>query len=488
MKLSKLIEIISPVKIEGDIDIEKDVEIAHNGTEECEGKLLFITRKVGGGYSYTLDNGQKPYAIVCEGAMDEKYNDVAKITVKNARRALAIAYSLQFPIDYGRISVIGVTGTNGKTTTASLIHHIISESGIKCGFIGTGCIKIGEDDGTPPSYTMTTPDPDTLYPLLKKMEEAECRAVVMEVSSHAIALEKIAGIEFQLALFTNLTPEHMDFHTSIEEYFETKMKLLYAAERCIINIDDRYGLEARKMLMHKSVGVGIVRQGDVYATEINMHGLSGSDFYYQTDNYIFGASTLLPGAFNIYNAMMAITASIEYGVKPCIAKRALSTFAYAKGRMERIYSSPEVIIDYAHTPFAFENALKTLKWAKKTRQKLIIVFGCGGNRDKYKRPQMGLIAGKYADHIILTEDNSRNERTEIIIDDILCGIPKNSEYTIIKDRKEAILHALRMASENDIVAIIGKGHEEYKIDSCGIHPFSERKIVYEYFKGESDES
>ena len=484
MKLSRILREISPIEIMGEIDIEKDVCIAHDVACVNECSLLFLTRRVSGGYS-VLERQEKPYAIVCDGNFKSEFDDVPIIKVKNARRALAIAYSREFPVDYDRLTVIGVTGTNGKTTTATLIHHILTEAGVTCGFIGTGSIKIGRYDNTPPNYTMTTPDPSMLYPLLEKMQEMGCKAVVMEISSHAIALEKIAGIVFELALFTNLTPEHMDFHTSIEEYFETKLRLLHIAKRCIVNIDDKYGFEAKKRLMQKAIAVGVIRQGDVYATDINMHALDGSDFYYRTDNYIFNISTALPGTFNIYNVLMSTAAAIEYGIKPCVAKRAVASFRCARGRMEKIHSYPDIIIDYAHTPFAFENALKTLKWAKKPQQKLIVVFGCGGNRDKYKRPQMGLVAGKYADYIILTEDNSRNEDTAKIVEDILGGIPCGAKYIVINDRKDAIIHALFTARENDIVAIIGKGHEEYKIDKAGVHQFSEREIVNAFYKGAS---
>ncbi len=486
MKLSAIIEKINPIEIRGNLDGNTEVEIVGASDQTNPKSLLFVTRRVSGGYSISSDMGN-PYAVVCEKDLAGKICDIPTITVKDARRALSLAYSLMYPVDYSRLCVIGVTGTNGKTTTATLIHHILGESGIKCGFIGTGMIKIGSEDKTPDGYSMTTPDPHILYPLLWEMQNDGCVAVVMEVSSHAIALEKHAGITFKIAVFTNLTPEHMDFHTSIEEYFETKLKLLMASERCVVNIDDRYGNEASKRLSEKTVSVGVVRQGDVYATEINMNGLGGSEFYYQTDSYIFSAKTALPGAFNIYNVMLALAAAIEVGVRPCVAKRAAASFKGVTGRMEIIHSSPCVIIDYAHTPFAFENALKTLKWIKKQRQKLIVAFGCGGNRDKYKRPQMGLIAGKYADLIIVTEDNSRDEPTRNIIADIVSGIPKSSRYTEIPDREKAIVYALTQADESDIVAIVGKGHEQYKIDEDGMHPFNERDIVATYY-GASNES
>ncbi len=478
MRLLDILNRIDPIEISEDIDVEKDVEISVNSPCECS--LLFVTRRVKGGYSEVVA-GNRPYAIVCEKEYAKSVSEVPTITVRNARRALALAYSAKHRIDYNEFSVIGVTGTNGKTTTATLIHHILSEGGVKCGFIGTGVVRIGCQDATPDDYTMTTPDPSVLYPLLYKMQSEGCKAVVMEVSSHAIALEKVAGIEFALAVFTNLTPEHMDFHTSIEEYFDTKLKLLRASHRCIVNIDDRYGIEAKKRLGAKAQTVGIVRGGDASATEISSHGMEGSEFYYRTDELIFHVCTDLPGAFNIYNVMLALSAAIDYGIKPCIAKKAIKSGVFVRGRMEKIHNEPSVIIDYAHTPFAFDNALKTLKNGKKARQRLIVVFGCGGERDKFKRAQMGLVASKYADYIILTEDNSRSEPTSEIINQILDGISVGVEHEVIEDRKEAIVHALGLANHNDIVAIIGKGHERYKIDSSGLHYFDEREIVEDYF-------
>lgn len=486
MKLGDLLKKITPIKIDGCVCYESEVVTATSINECRDNSLLFVTQRVSGGYTIDARQIEKyPYAIVCDSNFNIGDLKIPCIRVENVRQALSLSYIEEYCIDFSKVRIIGVTGTNGKTTTATLIYKIMMHSHIKAGLIGTGTIRSGERDITPENYTMTTPDPSLLYAVLRTMIDDGCTNVVMEVSSHSIALEKIYGMKFEYAIFTNLSAEHMDFHETMDEYFDVKLRLLEAAKHCIINIDDKYGEIAYSKNKHKATGVGVIRRGDVYATDIAENGLAGSKYFYRTDKYIFSVNLKLAGAFNIYNSMLALCCAIHCGIKPCVAKKGLSSVENICGRLEVIRKDPTVIIDYAHTPFALDNILKTLKLSKKYGQRLIVLFGCGGERDKSKRPVMGNIASGYADYIVLTEDNSRREKTSEIIADIISGIPDRTCYTVIDDRRSAIRHALAFASKNDIVAIIGKGHEHYKIDGDGTHYFNEKAIVFDFYKAPS---
>ena len=330
---------------------------------------------------------------------------------------------------------------------------------------------------TEDEYSMTTPDPSLLYTSLRKMQDAGCEYAVMEVSSHSLALNKTAPIKFEYAIFNNLSPEHMDFHKDMESYFESKLKLFQSAKRGLFNLDDSYSRRAYESVSCEKSSVGIIHDGDAYITDVSLLGLSGASFYYRQSRLIFGVKSPLLGSFNVYNSLIALRCVIDLGIKPCIAKRGLEEIKSVNGRMEIIRSDITVVIDYAHTPEAFNNCLKTLFKANNKRQKLICVFGCGGDRDKEKRRLMGKSADLYCDAVILTEDNSRTENLHSIISDIAKGICK--EYTFIESRADAIRYALRLANVGDTVAILGKGHEKYIINSSGTNPFDEKKIVKE---------
>ena len=403
------------------------------------------------------------------------------IRVKNPRAALAFAVSNSCMIDYEKIKIIGVTGTNGKTTTATLIYEMLRRCGYKAGFIGTG--KIFSDGVllSEETYSMTTPDPTLLYPSIAKMQNDGCEYIVMEISSHSISLGKIAPIRFEYAIFTNLDDDHLDFHGSKEEYFKAKLSLFSLAKRGLFNLDDEYSKRASQLVGCKVSTFGILNEGDAYATEISENDLSPVSFFYRAENLIFKAETRLIGQFNAYNALAALKCLIDLGIKPCIAKRALAQIKNVEGRMQSFDGEIRALIDYAHTPSAFINCLKSAKQSINSKQKLIVVFGCGGDRDKSKRSIFGMQAEKYADIIIITEDNSRCEKLESIVDDITSGI-KQKKYEVIPDRETAIRRAFDLATCGDIVAVIGKGHERYKIVENEYIPFDERKIIIDAMK------
>lgn len=467
------------------LDIEAELIPTDKPSECGENSLLFVYRRVSGEYTaLSPDIPEHIKAIVCEHDYTAPLG-IAIIRVADARRAYAYAHYLHNEINKSDMRLIAVTGTNGKTTTATIIHEILNSAGIKCGYVGTGKIKIGRDNVAESDYSMTTPDPHVLYSSLRKMLNDGCRAAVMEVSSHAIALGKVAPLKFECGIFTNLSHEHMDFHTDIEEYYKTKLSLFAQCKVGIFNVDDEYGERAAEAYPNSAVTVGIINRADNYCTDITFLGADGSQFLYHGKRAITQISTKLPGAFNVYNAALAICCAVNLGVSPRDAKNALAELCGVEGRMEKIHDNPTVIIDYAHTPYAMESVMKTLR-AHKGTGRLITVFGCGGERDKEKRPLMGRIAAKYSDISIITEDNSRGEEPAFIFSDILTGISDRSTVKVIPKREDAIIQALSDATDIDTVAIIGKGHEKYIIDSGGYRHFDEREIVAEYYSAAED--
>ncbi len=472
MKLKELIQALNlNLKCNEDAEIAKICESA----EKVEaGDLLILIKPLSGKVPcYEASKERLPIAIVCESDAKISAKGADVIRVPSAREALAVAYSLFCKIDYEKLKIVGVTGTNGKTTTATLIKKILERSGKKVGFIGTGKIEIGERRITDDYYSMTTPDPSLLYPSLAKMQNEGCEYCVMEISSHAIALQKIAPITVECALFTNLSPEHLDFHRDMDDYFKTKLSLFEKSRQAIFNVDDKYGNLAATSYGKTKTTVGILTEADVSAYEIKNNGYSGYQYIYRGKGYSFLMRQRLPGAHNVYNVLMAVACSYALGVKPCIARAAIEEIYSISGRCEIIKDEITVIIDYAHTPGAFKNILSFAASQKKGKSKLHAVFGCGGERDRGKRPEMAKIAESAADRITVTADNSRNESTDAIIADILCGFRNMEKVSVISDRKEAINNAVAEAQNGDTVIICGKGAEKYNIDENGYHPFDD---------------
>ena len=455
------------------LDSEMEVSLSEWGDTITEKSLLIITKKSDGGRRENYYNAL-PFAAICERDDGTGIEKRRILYTENARRTLAICYYNLYKIDTSRMKLIAVTGTNGKTTVASMLHYILRFSGADVGYIGTGNVLINESEINERYYSMTTPDPKLLYKYLSDMQMLGCSYVVMEASSHAIALEKLYPLSFEVGIFTNLSAEHRDFHKDMHSYFEVKRSLFERCKSGIFNLDCPYSRRAYELSKCEKSGVGIINHGDVYATDIQGRGLSGSSFYYREVGLIFGVDLALFGAFNVYNALMALRAAIVLGIKPCIAKRAINCLSGIDGRMEIIHDDVDVVIDYAHTPFAVENTLKSLYSVKKKRQNLILVIGCGGEREREKRRDIGRAAEKYCNKIYLTEDNSRSEDTEKIISDILEGVGEVDAVTVITDRREAIARAITEAVSGDIIAILGKGREGYIIDKNGYRDFSDK--------------
>ena len=422
---------------------------------------------------------EPPLAVICD-AKAILPDNIPVICVDNPRRAMANAYFRFEKISAENIKIIGVTGTNGKTTTATLIKTVLSDLGHKVGFIGTGKIEICGRVISEDNYSMTTPDPPLLYRSIKDMELKRCDVIVMEVSSHSLALDKLFPLHFEYGIFTNLSPEHIDFHGDMDSYFESKNKLFEKCNRGIFNIDDKYAEKSYSDFSGKKISVGIIKDADVWARNVNNNGFEGINYTYHQKNFSFKTNLKLSGIYNTYNSMLAIATCIDMGCKPCDVKKSINKISSIPGRYEIINDKISVIIDYAHTGEAFACILRDISAFKRSGN-LTVVFGCGGDRDKGKRPIMAKIAERYADRIILTADNSRTENTKDIISDIIRGFDRGN-YEIKEKREEAILSAILSAKDGDTVAIIGKGPEKYNIDKNGYHHFDEREIIMSALK------
>ncbi len=436
------------------------------------------------------------------------------LPVANARVAAACLYDAWYGHPGRRLRLVGVTGTNGKTSVACMLRHILQAAGVPCGMIGTvGCFLPGGNtplDAEDGLYSgMTTPDPAALYPLLARMADEAIRlpllpgvrpTVVMEVTSHALHFGKTAPLVFDLAVFTNLSPEHLDLHGTLEDYYAAKRRLFEVSREAVVNADDRWGrmllcepLPTRHWYICHAAGPNgappdrMCPAGEgcctrLYAEQIRCLGEEGVGFKLTSPDIRLRLRCPVPGQFTVMNALEAASAALALGVSPAVVRDALASFGGVPGRMERVILPDvpmpyTVFIDFAHTPDALENLLGTVQRMRRRGQRIVLVFGCGGDRDRSKRKVMARIASRMADSVIITSDNSRSENPDTIIADILAGVDKESEFAVVPDRAEAIRYAIRHARSGDIILLAGKGHENYEIDRTGKHPFCEREIV-----------
>ena len=452
---------------------EKDIEfknIVTNAKDIGENSLLIIPNSK----KAIFDNSKVPVAVICDHNCNPPQG-FTTIRVNNPRLIMAFAYFRFYNINTQKFKLIGITGTNGKSSTAMLIRNILSGCGQKVGFIGTGRIEIDGKVISDPYYSMTTPDPELLYKSIKEMEDTGCNTIVMEVSSHALSLDKVTPLHFDYGVFTNFESDHLDFHQNIDNYFTAKAKL-FAISKCgVFNIDDNNVKTAYDMCNTRKISVSTMSSANARAFNVINRGLSGIEYIYRSGAYKLLISLSLAGYNNVYNSLLAISVCIDIKCNPYDVQRILSDTKALVGRYEIIKDKISVIIDYAHTASAFEALLKELYFNKENK-KLTVVFGCGGNRDRTKRPIMAALAERYADKIIITSDNSRNENPQEIIMDIVKGLKEN-KHRIIENRAEAIRAAILFSNDDDIVAIIGKGPERYNIDVNGYSIFNENEIV-----------
>ena len=408
--------------------------------------------------------------LVPEGT--EKQHDGTYVFSPNVRRTLALASRNYFGHPSSHLKVVGITGTNGKTTSSYLIHGILEQSGIESGLIGTVQYLVGAEVI---SASRTTPESPDLQALIGSMVKSGCGACIVEVSSHALSLDRVTGLKMEIAVFTNLTRDHLDFHGDMEEYFRAKAALFKALEvkHSVVNRDDRFGQRLIRELGEQVLTYGM-EDGDISPEGPVSIGQWGTRCSLKTPWGPVEVNTALTGGFNLYNIMAAVASCGLLGVETSNIARGLSLVGRIPGRFERVDRGQPftAVVDYAHTPDALENVLKNARSI--TDGRIITVFGCGGDRDITKRPLMGQVAGQLSDVVFITSDNPRSEDPERIMDDIMQGLSDpRGDVKRVPDRREAIVRAVGEAQPGDMVVIAGKGHENYQIIGERILPFSD---------------
>ena len=404
---------------------------------------------------------------------------VPQILVPNARRAMAEIAAAFYGYPQREMQMLGVTGTNGKTTTTYMVKAIAEQAGKKVGLIGT----IRNMIGTESIHTdRTTPESVDLFRILRIMADARCDMVVMEVSSHALEQCRVHGIQFDVGLFTNLTQDHLDYHKSFDNYLAAKKTLFYNSKQAVINADDPYAERMMEGLTIPITTFGVRDRADISATDIDITP-QGVQFDLHTPEGDVLMHLQTPGLFSVFNAMGATGLMQAVGIKLSCIKEGLERLNSVSGRLESVKTGRpfSVFVDYAHTPDALENVLKTVK--QFARGRILCVFGCGGDRDRAKRPIMGEIAGRFSDFAVITSDNPRTEEPMAIIDSIEEGMKKSgTKYVVIENRKEAIRYALQNARDNDLIMIAGKGHENYQEINGTKYHFDDKEMVEELLK------
>lgn len=472
MKLSELLEGIEK-RVIGDLQ-DFEVKTVTDNSEKVGFDSVFVCIK-----GESVDGHDFAYRAVERGArvlvVERALNaGVPQIVVDNTKKVFSLLLSRFYGSPESKLVKVGVTGTNGKTTVTTLIKHVEDSISRPFGLIGTinyfdgtGYIKAGN----------TTPGISLLFELMRSMVDNGLVGFSMEVSSHALKQGRIGTLRFDYAIFTNLTRDHLDYHKSMEDYFFSKALLFtdHLAGLAIINAEDPYGRRLLSIISGKDIITYGIERGDVRG---RIKSMDVDGMILEVDGISF--QTNLTGTYNLYNILAVFSYGIGRGIDREMLVDAISEFKGVRGRMERIKTEKfTVFIDYAHTPDALRNVLVELSKLKKNR--LIVVFGCGGDRDKGKRPEMGRIATQIADMVIITSDNPRSEDPVDIIRDILKGcVDKN--YNVIVDRREAIAEALRIAREGDLVLVAGKGHEDYQIVKDKVFHFDDREVVLEILK------
>ncbi|UCE17534.1 MAG: UDP-N-acetylmuramoyl-L-alanyl-D-glutamate--2,6-diaminopimelate ligase [Gemmatimonadota bacterium] len=477
--VSNLKQILS-VLPDADVIGESDIgfrKIAYDSRAVEPGDLFVALKGIGqDGHAFIPQAVQQgAVAVVVEEAY--RAHGVVQVKVPNTRRALALLAAEYYGAPAQELSLIGITGTNGKTTISRLVKSILEAAGHKVGLIGTIEYWMG-DERLPAG--LTTPESLDLHGLFKKMIANGIGSVVLEVSSHSLSLDRVFGLNFDVGVFSNLSRDHLDFHKTLDEYERAKSMLFqsldWARAKAVINRDDPSGRHMMEVSKAPVLSYGFDRESSVWANGFSLTA-QASHFTVHAPDCEFAVDFRLLGRFNVYNALASVGVGYALDIEPSVIKEGLERIGTVEGRFERIDRGQPftVIIDYSHTPDALEHCLTAAR--ELSRGEVIVVFGCGGDRDSGKRSLMGEVASRLADRIIITSDNPRSEDPELILRDIEEGFPPHSAYEKIADRRQAIEKALGLARQGDCVVIAGKGHEAYQIIGRDRIPFSDRAEV-----------
>ncbi len=488
MKLNQLINSIQAVSIAGISEL-KEISNITNNSAEVNGESIFVAIK---GFttdgrkfiSDAISNGAK--AVVMEEDNETPdalftQNDVVKIAVSNSRKTFAELSSALYGNPSKELKLIGITGSNGKTTTAFYVKNILETAGYKTGLLGTISNYVGKEKI---ESTLTTPESNKINQYMREMVGAGFTHCVMEVSSHALALDRVHGLDFDYAIFTNITSDHLDFHSDFNNYLESKKILFDSIKtngKIIFNKDDKNWEVLLKDNQHDLYSYGIDKEVDFSIGNVEFD-LDGTSFDLTSNNNPNHMNTKLVGRFNSYNAAAASAVGLLEGLNDETVVTGIKTTPQVPGRFEVVGSGlKKVIVDYSHTADSLQKALESIHHIIKSQRRIHTVFGCGGDRDKFKRPIMGRIAGELSDEIYVTSDNPRSEDPLRIIEDIMTGI-EGKIAVINPDREEAIKNAICNSEENAVILIAGKGHEDYQIINGVKSHFSDKETAIKYLE------
>jgi len=482
VQLNELLEVLKEKEVFGSQDVEIR-EIAYDSRMIKKDSLFVAIR------GFRTDGHRFINEALLKGSravvMEKRISlggGVTGIRVPDTRKALALLADRFYHHPSRKIRLIGITGTNGKTTTSYLIEAILTADKRRCNLLGTIAHKIGSK--TIPAQ-LTTPESLDLQSMLASFVEKKIKYAVIEVTSHALELSRIEGVKLSIAVFTNLSIDHLDFHETMENYLEAKTRLftrLPTKAAAVINIDDPQSSYLKKRTLCSILTYGIEGKADIRAKGISL-GLKGSSFKVKTPEGDLDINLSLPGRHNVYNALAAIGVSLLLKIPSSAIEEGLERVKNIPGRFERIDEGQDfrVIVDYAHTDDALKKVLTTCR--ELIKERIILVFGCGGDRDRSKRPLMGEMAAKYSDYTVITNDNPRSEEPLGIVSSIEVGMKRAAgRYTIILDREEAIKKGIEEAGPGDMVLIAGKGHETTQTIGTQILPFDDREVARRILK------
>jgi UDP-N-acetylmuramoyl-L-alanyl-D-glutamate--2,6-diaminopimelate ligase len=474
-------QLLGDVRVLNDIELNPEIAgLEYDSRKVSAGDCFFaVVGTASDGHDYiasAIERGAK--AVVCQRMPEVTNDDVAYILVDDSNIAMAAMAAAFYDHPSRQLKLVGVTGTNGKTTTATLLYDMFMAMGYPSGLISTVVYRIGERRI---DSTHTTPDSIRLNAMMREMIDDGCEYCFMEVSSHAAAQHRIDYLHFTGALFTNLTHDHLDYHGTYKEYIRAKKSFFDALDKsawAVVNIDDRNGEVMIQNCKAKCYRLSLRSMADYHTKIVEM----------RPDSMLLhigaiGVWTKFTGKFNAYNLTTVYAAATLLGIDKMEALTTLSTLSPVSGRFETIMAKDQTmaVVDYAHTPDALDNVLQTIGEVRKESQQLFVVCGCGGDRDKTKRPEMAAIALRYATTAIFTSDNPRTESAEAILDDMVAGVGTAKNYLRITERREAIRTAAMLAKPGDIILIAGKGHEDYQIIGTVKHHFDDREQIREAF-------